>query len=114
MLYATTSRHGQQIDPPSRPGHRPLKITHETPGDIHAARPRPRLACEVSGEDIEQGVSFDGIQAAIRRCVGMVGVQAAHQLRVFLDHDPKGEFRGRRHVTTLKLLPAAGQGERAV
>jgi len=49
---------------------------------------RPRLAGEVPAEDIEQGISFNGIQTAIRRRIGVVGVQAANQIGVFLDHDP--------------------------
>jgi hypothetical protein len=89
-----------------------LEVDHEPPRGIHAAIARPRLACEVSAENVEDGISLDGIQTAIRRCVGIICVQTPNQLRVFLDHDTQGEFRGRRHVTLLKLAPAAGQWSR--
>ncbi len=101
--------HRKQINLPSCPGHGSLKADHEPPGGVHAAAARPRLSSEVLAENIEQGVSVGGIQAAIGGCTGIVGVQSPNQPWVFLDDDPQGEIRWRRHAPPFKLPPATRQ-----
>jgi hypothetical protein len=60
-------------------------------------------------ENIKQGVSIGSIQSAIRRRIGVAGVQAPNQLRVFLDDDPQSEVGGWGHATLLKFKSAASQ-----
>jgi hypothetical protein len=101
--------HHQQIGAPSGSYHGILKVGHELPGGIHAARAGPRPPNEVSAEDIEQRILFVGFQTAIGRRIGIVGVQGPNQFRVFFDNDPQGEVERRRHMALFKFPPAARQ-----
>jgi hypothetical protein len=56
----------------------------------------------VYSQDIQQRVSFDGIQAAIESGIGIIGVQGPNQLSIFLDNDPQSKIRGRRHMPAFK------------
>jgi hypothetical protein len=50
------------------------------------------MSGEMSSNDIDQGIAFIGIQAAIRRRISIVGVQGSNEVWVFLDDDAQ------RHV----------------
>jgi hypothetical protein len=102
MASSSASRQGRKIGLPTPRAQRPLEIHHELSGGIHATKPWPRLAGNVPAQDIEHRISLDGIQAAILRCVGIVGVAAAHQPGVFFDE------RRRNHAATPMFLSSAG------
>jgi hypothetical protein len=42
----------------------------------------------MQSQNIEQRVALGRVQTAIRRSIGIAGIQGPHQLAVFLDNEP--------------------------
>ena len=82
--------HGEGIDLPAGGDHCVLKVGHEPPGGFGAAGARPLASGKVQSQDIEQRVALRRVQTAIRRSIGIVGIQGSNQLAVLLDDESAG------------------------
>ena len=80
--------HGKGIDLPSGGDHRILEVGQVPPGNFRAAGARPLAPGKMQSQDIEQRVALGCLQTAIRRGIGIAGIQGPHQLAVFLDNEP--------------------------
>jgi hypothetical protein len=80
--------HSEGIDFPTGRYHGVLKVSYEPPGGFRAAGAWPPASGKVQSQDIEQRVALGRVQAAIRRSIGIVGIQAPNQIAVFLDNKP--------------------------
>ena len=65
-----------------------LEVGQVPPGNFRAAGARPLAPGKMQSQHIEQRVALGCIQTAIRRSIGIVGVQGPNQLAVFLDNEP--------------------------
>ena len=65
-------RHGEAVDPPSRLGHRPVEFGREPPRGLHPAGPRPQPAGEMSGQEVEQKLALQLVEAAVQRRVAVI------------------------------------------
>jgi hypothetical protein len=82
--------HGEGIHFPAGGGHSMLKVGHEPTGGFGAAGARPQASGKVRCQDIKQRVALGRIQTAIRRSIGIAGIQGSNQLAVFLDNGSGG------------------------
>jgi len=80
--------HGEGIDLPAGGDHCVLEIGQVPPGDFRAAGARPLASGKMQSQNIEQRVALGRVQTAIRRSIGIAGIQGPHQLAVFLDNEP--------------------------
>ena len=80
--------HGEEIGLPAGGDHCMLEVGQVPPGNFRAAGARPLASGKMQSQDIEQRVALGRVQTAIRRGIGIVGVQGPNQLAVFLDNEP--------------------------
>ena len=80
--------HGEGIGLPAGGNHCVLEVCQVSPDNFRAAGARPLASGKARSQNIEQLVALRCVQTAIRRSTGIVGVQGANQLAVFLDNEP--------------------------
>ena len=83
--------HGEGIHLPAGGDHSVLKVSHEPTGSFATAGARPQASGKVHCQDIKQRVALGRVQTAIRRSIGIAGIQGSNQFAVFLDNEPQGK-----------------------
>jgi hypothetical protein len=80
--------HGKGINLPPGGNHRVLEVGQVPPSGSRAAGARPQASGKVHSQDIEERITLGRVQTAIRRSIGIAGIQGPNQLAVFLDNEP--------------------------